>query len=479
MADDYVPYVPIPYTPLPYVSSREYSNRPYTQSLMELVGRAGQREAEATRRRSELLASRTGALGQIASSTLGSLFAGRDEAAKLAAAREQQRLENDYRERTMLAAADERRLAREYRDENDRNQAAIEAADNMRPNLAVSPEFYSAKLAGTPAASRFAYEPSREALLPARSTTEGMPMPGYAAPRPDATPDTSAQEFADPMGRTISPDIAARAELYRRMPNFAEQNAADVLESQRQARIAAQQNTDADNARADAAAKATAKYRNERLRQGQEGQVVQGPNGPVLVNRSKGTSIPVLNPDGSPMVTSSDLPPRVATRVDSKVKAFDASPVVKRIVTMAEGAQFVRSLDINTTNPADDQALVYAFAKAMDPDSVVREGEYATVQKYSQSWMSATGFNLARVLSNTEFLTPEARKNLRATIMQKFNSGRKQYDTLRNEYARQLNMVVGSDRGADYLTDYSAGFPAADGPRMVRDAQGNLRPEGE
>ena len=83
MADDYVPYVPIPYTPLPYVSSREYSNRPYTQSLMELVGRAGQREAEATRRRSELLALRTGALGQIASSTLGSLFAGRDEAAKL------------------------------------------------------------------------------------------------------------------------------------------------------------------------------------------------------------------------------------------------------------------------------------------------------------------------------------------------------------------------------------------------------------
>ena len=84
MADDYVPYVPIPYTPLPYVSSREYSNRPYTQSLMELVGRSGQREAEATRRRSELLASRTGALGQIASSTLGSLFAGRDEAARLA-----------------------------------------------------------------------------------------------------------------------------------------------------------------------------------------------------------------------------------------------------------------------------------------------------------------------------------------------------------------------------------------------------------
>ncbi len=93
MSDDYVPYVPIPYTPLPYVSSREYSNRPYTQSLMELVGRAGQREAEATRRRSELLASRTEALGQSASSTLGSLFAGRDEAAKVAEERRRYNLQ--------------------------------------------------------------------------------------------------------------------------------------------------------------------------------------------------------------------------------------------------------------------------------------------------------------------------------------------------------------------------------------------------
>ena len=447
MADDYVPYVPIPYTPLPYVSSREYSNRPYTQSLMELVGRAGQREAEATRRRSELLASRTGALGQIASSTLGSLFAGRDEAAKLAAAREQQRLENDYRERAMQAAADERaaaanerKAATEERGLARRYDYAKEARNYTPVGQAVPRREWDAIYSGTPSESSFTPE--------------------------DQSFEMNGSPYAD------SPTMT-------RMADSGEQLAINNAIAQELARRKAEEDRLADNLRAETAARELAKYRGARLQQGQEGQVVQGPNGPMLVNRSKGTSTPVLNPDGSPMVTSSDLPPRVATRVDSKVRAFDANPLVKRIVTMAEGAQFVRSLDINTTNPADDQALVYAFAKAMDPDSVVREGEYATVQKYSQSWMSATGFNLARVLSNTEFLTPEARKNLRATIMQKFNSGRKQYDTLRNEYARQLNMVVGSDRGADYLTDYSAGFPAADGPRMVRDAQGNLRPEGE
>ena len=158
MADDYVPYVPIPYTPLPYVSSREYSNRPYTQSLMELVGRAGQREAEATRRRSELLASRTGALGQIASSTLGSLFAGRDEAAKLAAAREQQRLENDYRERAMQAAANERAAAAAERGLARRYDYAKEARNYTPVGQSVPRREWDAVYSGTPSESSFTPE---------------------------------------------------------------------------------------------------------------------------------------------------------------------------------------------------------------------------------------------------------------------------------------------------------------------------------
>lgn len=153
------------------------------------------------------------------------------------------------------------------------------------------------------------------------------------------------------------------------------------------------------------------------------------------------------------------LPPPTQRRVDSKGKAFDAQPVVKRVQTMAESVSFANSLDPNTTNPADDQALIYAFAKAMDPDSVVREGEYKTVQKYAQSWADTFGFNAARIFSNTSFLTPEARKNMKTTIQKKYAAARGQYDNLRVQYGQQINRITGGKDGDTYLTDYGAGFP--------------------
>lgn len=157
------------------------------------------------------------------------------------------------------------------------------------------------------------------------------------------------------------------------------------------------------------------------------------------------------------------LPPAKQTQVNARIRAFDAQPVVKRVQTMAEAVEFVTSLDPNTQSPADDQALIYAFAKAMDPESVVREGEYKTVEKYSQSWLQAFGFNAARVVSNTEFLTPQARAQLKATIRTKFKATKAQYDNLRRTYGEQINRVTGALDGADYLTDYGGAFPVDQG----------------
>lgn len=153
------------------------------------------------------------------------------------------------------------------------------------------------------------------------------------------------------------------------------------------------------------------------------------------------------------------LPPRVQRQVDAQAKGFDTQPVTKRVQIMAEAVSFVSALDPNSKNPADDQALIYAFAKAMDPDSVVREGEYATVQKYAQSWLESFGFNAARVLQNREFLTPQARANLKATITARFAAAKQQYDNVRREYGRRINMLTGQVDGEDYLIDYGAAFP--------------------
>lgn len=153
------------------------------------------------------------------------------------------------------------------------------------------------------------------------------------------------------------------------------------------------------------------------------------------------------------------LPPRLQAQVSSVAKSFDSLPIVKNIQKQAEAVAFAEGMNPNTKNPADDQGLIYAFAKAMDPDSVVREGEYDTVQKYAQSWLQSFGFNAQRVFSNSEFLTPQARANMKATIRQRYQAGLGQYNNVRTSFASRINKLTRKGDGADYLTDYGAGFP--------------------
>ncbi len=161
-----------------------------------------------------------------------------------------------------------------------------------------------------------------------------------------------------------------------------------------------------------------------------------------------------LGEDPNVIKNANKLDAQAQTRVDKIVGQFDGEPIVKNYNTVLEGYNFVKALPNDSKNPADDQALIYAFAKAMDPNSVVREGEYATVQKYSQSWVSSFGFNAMRVVDNGEFLTPEARANMKSVIEKKYSVLENQYTNVYKEYARRVNLITGSEDGADYLTDY-------------------------
>ena len=129
----------------------------------------------------------------------------------------------------------------------------------------------------------------------------------------------------------------------------------------------------------------------------------------------------------------------LATRIADK---FDANVITKNFAKMAEAKTLVDSLSNTTTNPADDQALIYAFAKAMDPDSVVREGEYATVQKYSQSWVKSYGKGIEQAINGTGFLSQQARENIKKTIESKYNAGKLNYDNFRNETASSMDSIA-------------------------------------
>jgi len=154
-------------------------------------------------------------------------------------------------------------------------------------------------------------------------------------------------------------------------------------------------------------------------------------------------------------ITTGGLTNPQSARVMQIANQFDGEPNVKRFNTIQEAQSLVSKLGTGAgANSTDDQALVYAFAKAMDPDSVVREGEYNTVQKYAQSWAESLGFNAQRIFSNTPFLTDQARRQMKDTITKKFAASQANYDRTFNEYGRRIEVQAGVPKGTQYLIDY-------------------------
>jgi len=145
---------------------------------------------------------------------------------------------------------------------------------------------------------------------------------------------------------------------------------------------------------------------------------------------------------------------QINSTVNSIASAFDNEPIVKNFNVLNEGYQFAKSLSNNTTNPSDDQGLVYAFAKAMDPGSVVREGEYATVQKYAQSLIQSYGKSVTQAIAGTGFLTPQARENIKKTIEAKYLASKANYDSLYNQYQQRIAQARAGQGNS--LTDYSS-----------------------
>ena len=151
----------------------------------------------------------------------------------------------------------------------------------------------------------------------------------------------------------------------------------------------------------------------------------------------------------------SGLSSSTSTAIRGKVSKFSSEPIVQNFATIQEGYNFASSLSDTTKNPADDQALIYSLAKALDPGSVVREGEYATAQKYAQSWIKAYGKGVEQALAGTGFLSEEARRNIKKTIEQKYNASKRSYDNLYTQYSSGINNLSGRSNGEEFLVDYA------------------------
>ena len=114
-------------------------------------------------------------------------------------------------------------------------------------------------------------------------------------------------------------------------------------------------------------------------------------------------------------------------------------------------------------NPAEHQAVIYDFAKALDPDSVVREGEYETIKKYAQPIFSKYKGEIENAFYGTGFLSNEAISNIKSTIENRYAAQGKQYQNKANETARVINTIAGQDVAGMVLQDYTGGAYSAGG----------------
>lgn len=156
------------------------------------------------------------------------------------------------------------------------------------------------------------------------------------------------------------------------------------------------------------------------------------------------------------------LPVSIQGKLISKAESFENRDIAKKYNATVDAINIVNAIDPNSKNPADHQQIVYAFAKALDPDSAVKEGEYDTIKKYAQSAFSRYKKELSNAINGTGFLSSAAIKNIQATMNQTFQSRKPIYDNALQETKRIINSIAGIDVADEIMVDYSGGVENKD-----------------
>ena len=152
-----------------------------------------------------------------------------------------------------------------------------------------------------------------------------------------------------------------------------------------------------------------------------------------------------------------ELNTKQQARVDKYALDFENEPIVKSFNTvMVQVDAFKNYMQDNSGS--SDQAIVYAFAKIMDPESVVREWEYETVKKYSQGLLQKYKWEIEQAATWEWFLSETAKKAMLKTLEEwKLKSLRGSYDNIREQKIKQITQIVWGDYWDSYLSEYDYG----------------------
>ncbi|RJQ33900.1 hypothetical protein C4568_03805 [Candidatus Parcubacteria bacterium] len=161
---------------------------------------------------------------------------------------------------------------------------------------------------------------------------------------------------------------------------------------------------------------------------------------------------------------------RTANAVLSLTNKFQDEQVVKSFTNTQRALNIINSIDPSTQNPADHQTVVYSFARSLDPDSVVREGEYATIKKYAQSLTAKYGAEISNAINGTGFLSPGAIASIKQTMNSNYQANLPQYNNIKKQYERNVDQVAGvPGTGSRYLISAESGVPPVDEDEQLFD----------
>lgn len=160
---------------------------------------------------------------------------------------------------------------------------------------------------------------------------------------------------------------------------------------------------------------------------------------------------------------------KVKNKEDGEDKLRDdflKNDVVKQYQKASEGIFKMRELaKAESPSGADDIALIYASMKTVDPASVVREGEYATAQRYSGTLSDKFGVDVNRILNGKGILTPAQRKSILAAAERQYPAYEKPY----KEFASSIRKIS-EKRGYDPESVLASYSPQTQGPAVDQTA---------
>jgi hypothetical protein len=150
---------------------------------------------------------------------------------------------------------------------------------------------------------------------------------------------------------------------------------------------------------------------------------------------------------------------RTNARIDRIVTSFNAHPLVKEFNEVQAQQGIIKSIVDSPWSGPGDMAAVFAFMKALDPSSVVRETEYDNAAKSGNIFTGwAARFNGA-INPNGGFLSDRVRRDFLRTINARMDVKGKQYQNLRKQLVERVDRIKSgaAETGDEALIDYSSG----------------------